>query len=296
MKKVYDPTCGSGSLLLHIAQTKKNKVSYYGQELNKTSFDLSRMNMIMHNIDYDKFDIRRADTLESPQHVGQKFDRVFANPPYSADWSMDDKFKTDKRFSAVDKLAPKGKADWAFVQHMWSQLSTDGIMGVVLPHGVLFRGGAEGKIREHFIQKLNGLDAVIGLPVNMFYGTTIPTCILIFKKCREEDNNILFIDASNEFEKQKTQNTLLQHHINKIIDTFKSRETIDKYSYLASLDEVKENGYNLNIPRYVDTFEEEEPVDLDAVSAELKAIDTEMADTDNTIASFCDELGIAKPF
>jgi type I restriction enzyme M protein len=165
-----------------------------------------------------------------------------------------------------------------------------------LPHGVLFRGKAEGHIRKYLIEDKNYLDAVIGLPAGLFYGVTIPVCVLVFKKCREDSSNILFIDASNEFEKVKAQNYLTDENVAKIIDTFKSRETIDKYSYLASLDEVKENDYNLNIPRYVDTFEEEEPVDLDAVSTELKAIDIEMADTDNTIANFCDELGIAKPF
>jgi type I restriction enzyme M protein len=179
---------------------------------------------------------------------------------------------------------------------MIHQLDENGTMAVVLPHGVLFRGGAEGHIRKYLIEDKNYLDAVIGLPAGLFYGVTIPVCVLVFKKCREDSDNILFIDASNEFEKIKAQNYLTDENVAKIIDTFKSRETIDKYSYLASLDEVKENDYNLNIPRYVDTFEEETPVDLDAVSAELKAIDTEIVETNNTIASFCDELGIAKPF
>ena len=169
-------------------------------------------------------------------------------------------------------------------------------MAIVLPHGVLLPGAAEGHIRKYLIEDKNYLDAVIGLPANIFYGTSIPTCVLVFKKCREDSSNILFIDASNEFEKVKAQNYLTDENVAKIIDTFKSRETIDKYSYLASLDDVKENDYNLNIPRYVDTFEEEESVDLDAVSAELKAIDAQMLETDNTIASFCNELGIAKPF
>jgi len=179
---------------------------------------------------------------------------------------------------------------------MIHQLDENGTMAIVLPHGVLFRGAAEGHIRKYLIEDKNYLDAVIGLPANIFYGTSIPTCILVFKKCREDSGNILFIDASNEFEKVKAQNYLTDENVAKIIDTFKSRETIDKYSYLASLDEVKENDYNLNIPRYVDTFEEEVPVDLDAVAKELQAIDTQMLDTDNAIASFCDELGIAKPF
>ena len=169
-------------------------------------------------------------------------------------------------------------------------------MAVVMPHGVLFRGAAEGHIRQYLIKEKNYLDSVIGLPANIFYGTSIPTCILVFKKCREDSSNILFIDASNEFEKVKNQNILTDENVAKIIETFKSRETIDKYSYLASLDEVKENDYNLNIPRYVDTFKEEALVDLDVVSKQLQALDSEMAETNNTIAKFCDELGINKPF
>jgi type I restriction enzyme M protein len=179
---------------------------------------------------------------------------------------------------------------------MIHQLDENGTMAIVLPHGVLFRGAAEGHIRKYLIKDKNYLDCVIGLPANIFYGTSIPTCVLVFKKCREDSSNILFIDASSEFEKAKNQNVLTNENVSKIINTFKSRDEIEKFSYLASLGEVKENDYNLNIPRYVDTFEEEEPVDLDAASKELQALDSEMAETDNTIASFCDELGIAKPF
>jgi type I restriction enzyme M protein len=203
---------------------------------------------------------------------------------------------SDDRFSQYGRLAPRTKADFAFVQHMIHQLDENGTMAIVLPHGVLFRGAAEGHIRKYLIKDKNYLDCVIGLPANIFYGTSIPTCVLVFKKCREDSSNILFIDASSEFEKAKNQNVLTNENVSKIINTFKSRDEIEKFSYLASLGEVKENDYNLNIPRYVDTFEEEEPVDLDAASKELQALDSEMAETDNTIASFCDELGIAKPF
>ena len=296
LKSVYDPTCGSGSLLLRVAKEVDDVSNFYGQELNRTTYNLARMNMILHDIHYRKFDIKQEDTIEHPQHIDERFEAVVANPPFSAKWSANELHMSDDRFSQYGKLAPKSKADFAFVQHMIHQLDENGTMAIVLPHGVLFRGSSEGHIRKHLIEDKNYLDAVIGLPANIFYGTTIPTCILVFKKCREDSSNILFIDASSEFEKAKNQNVLTDENLTKIMGALKGRETIDKYSYLASLAEVKENNYNLNIPRYVDTFEEEEPVDLDVVAAELKVIDAQMTDTDNTISSFCDELGIAKPF
>lgn len=296
LKSVYDPTCGSGSLLLRVAKEVDDVSNFYGQELNRTTYNLARMNMILHDVHYRKFDIKQEDTLEHPQHIDERFEAVVANPPFSAHWSANPLHMSDDRFSQYGKLAPKTKADFAFVQHMIYQLDESGTMAIVLPHGVLFRGAAEGHILRHLIEDKNCLDCVIGLPANIFYGTSIPTCILVFKKCREDSDNILFIDASNEFEKIKAQNYLTDENVAKIIDTFKRRETIDKYAYLASMDEVKGNDYNLNIPRYVDTFEEEVPVDMDAVSAELKAVDVQMLETDNTLAKFCDELGIATPF
>jgi len=182
------------------------------------------------------------------------------------------------------------------VQHMIHQLADNGTMACVLPHGVLFRGGAEGHIRQYLIKDKNQLDAVIGLPANIFYGTSIPTCILVLKKKREHSGNVLFIDASQHFEKVKTQNVLRPDDINKIITAYKARTAEDKYSYVAPLSEIAENDYNLNIPRYVDTFEEEEAVDLKAVSKELKKLDTDMKATDARIAEYCKELGIESPF
>ena len=296
LKSVYDPTCGSGSLLLRVAKEVDVVSKFYGQELNRTTFNLARMNMILHDIHYRNFDIQQEDTLEHPQHIDKRFEAVVANPPFSRNWSANPLHMSDDRFSQYGRLAPRTKADFAFIQHMIYQLDENGTMAIVLPHGVLFRGGSEGHIRKYLIEDKNYLDCVIGLPAGLFYGVGIPVCVLVFKKCREDSSNILFIDASNEFKKVKAQNYLTDENVDKVIDTFKSRETIDKYSYLASLDEVKENEHNLNIPRYVDTFEEEDSIDLDVVSAELKAIDAEMVDTDNTIAKFCDELGIAKPF
>lgn len=296
LKSVYDPTCGSGSLLLRVAKEVRDVSVFYGQELNRTTYNLARMNMILHGVHYTKFDIKQEDTLEHPQHVDQVFEAVVANPPFSAHWSANQLFITDDRFSQYGKLAPKTKADYAFVQHMLHHLADNGTMAVVLPHGVLFRGAAEGHIREYLIKDKNWLDAVIGLPANIFYGTSIPTCILVFKKCRVEDDNILFIDASQHFEKVKNQNYLREEDIERIITTYRSRETIDKYSYAAFLKEIRENDYNLNIPRYVDTFEEEEPVDLDAVSTELKALEEDMKATDEQIADFCRQLNISTPF
>ena len=291
LQNVYDPTCGSGSLLLRVG--KETKVSsYYGQEFNSTTYNLARMNMLLHGVSFKHFDIKNADTLENPKHKDMKFDAIVANPPYSAQWSADNKFIEDERFSAYGKLAPKSKADFAFIQHMIFQLSDNGTMAVVLPHGVLFRGASEGTIREYLIKEKNYLDAVIGLPANIFYGTSIPTCILVFKKCRENEDNILFIDASKEFEAGKNQNRLRDEDVDKIIETYKNREEIEKYSHVASLQEVEENEYNLNIPRYVDTFEEEEEIDIKQVQQELKDLDKQIEEVDKELNVYLKELGL----
>ena len=232
-------------------------------------------------------------TLEHPQHKDLKFEVVVANPPFSAKWSGDNNplLKDDERFNKYGKLAPKSKADFAFVQHMIHHMADNGAMAVILPHGVLFRGNAEGKIRKYIIEKLNYLDAVIGLPANLFYGTGIPTCILIMKKCRKQDDTILFIDASQHFEKSGNQNTLTDEHVDRIVDAYQRREAIDKYSYVATLEEVQENDWNLNIPRYVNTFEEEEPVNIAAVAKDLKALELDMQKTDKTIDNFLSGTG-----
>lgn len=296
LKSVYDPTCGSGSLLLRVKREVEDVSEFYGQELNRTTYNLCRMNMILHGVHYSQFDIKQEDTLEKPQHLDKRFEAVVANPPFSAHWSASQIFMSDERFSQYGRLAPATKADFAFVQHMLHQLADNGTMAVVLPHGVLFRGAAEGHIRKYLIEEKNYLDAVIGLPANIFYGTSIPTCILVFKKCREDSQHILFIDASNDFEKVKTQNILRNSDIDKIIDTYKERKTLDKYSYLAPLAEIKDNDYNLNIPRYVDTFEEEEEIDLNLVANQIKELDEQMKLTDAKIADFCKQLNIPTPF
>jgi len=294
IKNVYDPTCGSGSLLLRISKEAR-VANFYGQELNTTTFNLARMNMILHGVKYGDFDIKQGDSLENPQHKGMYFDAIVANPPFSAKWSADKSFMDDSRFSAYGKLAPKSKADYTFVQHMIYHLNENGTMAIVLPHGVLFRGASEGKIREYLVGEKNYLDAVIGLPANLFYGTSIPTCVLVFKKCRFDDDEILFIDASKDFEKVKNQNKLRKEDIDKIIQTYANREEIDNYSHNTTIDEIKENDFNLNIPRYVDTFEEEEPVNLDEVCDELERISKEMDEVDAEIDKYCKELGIRTP-
>ena len=293
LKSVYDPTCGSGSLLLRVAREVKDVNNFYGQEMNRTTYNLARMNMILHGVHYLKFDIKQEDTLEHPQHLNDMpFEAIVANPPFSAKWSANPLFLTDDRFSQYGRLAPASKADFAFVQHMIHHLAENGTMAIVLPHGVLFRGAAELHIRRYLIEQKNYLDAVIGLPANIFYGTSIPTCILVFKKCKEDPDHILFIDASKDFEKVKNQNMLREEDIDKIVETYRNRTEIEKYSHLATLKEVEENDYNLNIPRYVDTFEEEEPVDIDLVMQEIKSLEAKRSELDKEIEGYFKELGL----
>jgi len=296
LKSVYDPTCGSGSLLLRVAKEVKEVNNFYGQEMNRTTYNLARMNMILHGVHYRKFDIKQEDTLEHPQHLNDlPFEAIVANPPFSAEWSANPLFTSDDRFSQYGKLAPSSKADFAFLQHMIHHLAENGTMAIVLPHGALFRGGAEQHIRKYLIENKNYLDAVIGLPGNIFYGTSIPTCIMVFKKCRENPNNVLFINASEYFERG-TQNILRNDDIDRIITTYRERKEVEKYSSLATLEFIAENEYNLNIPRYVNTFEEQEKVDIAVVSKQLKSLEKEMKNTDTELIAFCKELNIDTPF
>jgi type I restriction enzyme M protein len=295
LKSVYDPTCGSGSLLLRVAKEVKEVSNFYGQELNRTTYNLARMNMILHGVHYRQFDIKQEDTLEKPQHIDKEFEAIVANPPFSAQWSASQLFMSDDRFSQYGKLAPSSKADFAFIQHMIYHLSENGTMAVVVPHGVLFRGGAEGHIRQYLIEDRNYLDAVIGLPANIFYGTSIPTAILVFKKCRENPEDVLFINAADLFERG-TQNTLRQEDIDRIVTTYRERNEIEKYSSLAKLDLIAENEYNLNIPRYVNTFEEQESIDIAVVAKQLQSLEKEMKNTDAELTAFCKELKIDTPF
>jgi type I restriction enzyme M protein len=296
LKSVYDPTCGSGSLLLRVAREVSNVAQFYGQEMNRTTYNLARMNMILHGVHYRQFDIKQEDTLEHPQHIDLKFEAIVANPPFSAQWSANPLFGSDDRFSQYGKLAPGSKADFAFVQHMIYHLAENGTMALVLPHGALFRGGAEQHIRRYLIETKNHLDAVIGLPANIFYGTSIPTCIMVFKKCREHPDDVLFIDASQDFEKIKTQNILRSTDIEKIIETYRHRIDIEKYSKVVQTRFIASQDYNLNIPRYVDTFEAEASIDIEQTARDLRDLDEKMAATDRIIADFCKELNIESPF
>ncbi|MBQ4889293.1 type I restriction-modification system subunit M [Shewanella sp. MMG014] len=302
LKSVYDPTCGSGSLLLRVAKEANNPdLKFYGQEQNPSTFNLARMNMIMHDVHYNRFDIQNDDTLETPMHFEERFDAVVANPPFSAAWSASPLHLNNDRFADYGKLAPKGKADFAFVQHMIHQLNDNGTMAVVLPHGVLFRGAAEGHIRRHLIKEKNYLDMVIGLPANIFFGTPIATCILVLKKHRKADDNILFIDASAHYEKGTNNNVMRDSDLERIINAVTEREKmtdkeLDKFAYVATQQDLSDNDYNLNIPRYVDTFEEAEPVDLSLVAKQLVANDKAMVDIDISITNYCKELGISAPF
>lgn len=293
LRSVYDPTCGSGSLLLRVAKEVKDVGDFYGQEMNRTTYNLARMNMILHGVHYRNFDIKQEDTLEHPQHEGMLFEAIVANPPFSAKWSANKIFESDDRFSEYGKIAPGSKADFAFVQHMLHHLDEDGAMAVVLPHGVLFRGGAEGIIRE-FLLKKNWLDAVIGLPANIFFGTGIATCILVFRKCKETED-VHFIDASSCFEKGKKQNFLLDEHVERIIDAYDNRSQEKHFSHVATRDEIKSNDFNLNIPRYVDVYQEAAEIDLPAVASELRAISGKMEEIDAEIRRFCKDLDVESP-
>lgn len=303
---VYDPAMGSGSLLLTVQDELKNghdkgRVSFEGQELNTTTYNLARMNLMMHGVDYQNMDLRNADTLEDDWPSRQvngvstpvTFDAVVANPPYSAKWDNSDSKMKDPRFKDYGKLAPKSKADYAFVLHGLYHLDREGTMAIVLPHGVLFRGAAEGMIRQAIIEK-NYLDAVIGLPEGIFFSTGIPTVVLVFKKNRT-DKDIFFIDASNDFEKGKKQNILRDQDVDKIIETYQKREDVEKYAHVADMAEIKENDFNLNIPRYVDTFEEEEPVDAEALLQNMTEIDSEIAELTQKINEQMDDLVATNP-
>ncbi|GEO58016.1 type I restriction-modification system subunit M [Companilactobacillus bobalius] len=295
---VYDFACGSGSLLLTVQEQIKNRsLFYYGQELNTTTYNLARMNLMMHDVSYMNMDLRNADTLESDWPDGvdssgidhpRSFDMVVANPPYSAHWNNEDNKMKDPRFKEYGGLAPKTKADYAFLLHGLYHLSNEGTMAIVLPHGVLFRGAKEEKIRKALLNK-NQIDAVIGLPAGLFYSTGIPTLVMVLKK-NKTNKDVMFIDASNNFEKGKNQNILRDDDINKIINTYKERKDVDKYAHIAPMSEIEENEFNLNIPRYVDTFEPEPEIDLGEVTKEIRENNKKIMENKNELLSMMKEL------
>jgi len=295
---ICDPACGSGSLLMKcgrkvVSNHQSKQYALYGQEAIGSTWSLAKMNMFLHGEDNHK--IEWGDTIRNPKLLDKDgnlmlFDVVAANPPFSLDkWGHDDA-EHDKFGRFRRGIPPKTKGDYAFISHMVETLKPKtGRMGVIVPHGVLFRGSSEGVIRQKLVDE-NLLDAVIGLPEKLFYGTGIPAAILVFKK-QKSDNNVLFIDASREFKSGKNQNQLGEADIQKIIATYKARTNVDKYAYLATLDEIKENDYNLNIPRYVDTFEEEEEIDLVAVRKEREQLKSQLADLEVEMSKYLQELG-----
>ncbi|MDO4627748.1 MAG: type I restriction-modification system subunit M [Planctomycetia bacterium] len=310
--RIYDPTCGSGGLLLKVMRGLE-KYSIYGQELNAQTWALCVMNMFLHEIKLQK--IWQGDTLSEPKNIDEygnlkTFDCVVANPPFSLD-KWDSGFLsgagTDAKGKRLEKMSadldiydrftwgvpPASKGDYAFVLHMLKSLDPKkGRMAVVLPHGVLFRGASEGRIRQEIV-KHNLLDAVVGLPANLFSGTSIPACILVFRQNRQR-NDVLFIDASGEgnYEKDKNQNKLRDTDISRIMEAYRSRRTIPRYSYCATLEEIAENDYNLNIPRYVDTYEEAPLIDLDAVKRNISALEAELTEAKAKMERFMEELGL----
>ncbi len=300
---LYDPTMGSGSLLLTTASYMKSAgvrgaIKYYGQEWITTTYNLARMNLMMHGVEYNDISLRNADTLNSDWPDGvvegvdnpRMFDAVMANPPYSQKWDNQNR-EDDPRFRFG--VAPKSKADYAFLLHSLYHLKPDGRMAIVLPHGVLFRGATEEKIRKNLLESHN-IVAIIGLPEKIFTNTGIPTIIMVLEKNRATDD-VLFIDASKGFEKQKNSNKLRQEDIDKIVDTYLARKDSDKYSHVATMDEIRENDYNLNIPRYVDTFEEEEPIDTAKLLESMKTLSNEETQLKAELKEMMADLVVTNP-
>lgn len=293
---VYDAAMGSGSFLLNAGRYshEASLIEYFGQEINNSTYNLARMNMFLHGVTPERQHLNCGDTLDEdwPDEEPTNFDMVLMNPPYSYKWSANKGFLDDPRFSTYGVLPPKSRADLAFLLHGFYHLKNDGTMCIVLPHGVLFRGASEGKIRQTLLE--NGyIDAVIGLPENLFYNTSIPTTIIVLKKNRN-NRDVLFIDASQEYEKVKTQNELKDEHIQKILKTYLDRQDIDKFAHVASYEEIVENEFNLNIPRYVDTFEEPEPIDIVQVSQDIQDINRQLEAAQKDFLSMVDDLQVTE--
>lgn len=309
LNKVLDFTCGSGSLLLNLRNQLKKETNgkgtigkIYGQEKNITTYNLARMNMLLHGMKDTEFEIFHGDTLVNQWDIFNqmnpskkiKFDAIVANPPFSLRWEPNDTLEEDFRFKGYG-LAPKSAADFAFLLHGFhflgtDSLSDDGTMAIILPHGVLFRSGAEEKIRTKLLTE-NSIDTIIGLPANLFYSTGIPVCILILKKCRSKDD-VLFINASEHFDKEKRQNTLNEKHINRIVETYQYRKDIERYSRKVSMDEIEKNGYNLNISRYVSTTIDEIKIDLNEVNSKLVSVNEDIKKYTAIHNEFLKELGL----
>lgn len=301
LNKVLDFTCGSGSLLLNVrTQLKKAKGNIgkiFGQEKNITTYNLARMNMLLHGMKDTEFEIFHGDTLlnqwdllnELNPSKKIEFDAIVANPPFSLRWEPNDTLAEDFRFKSYG-LAPKSAADFAFLLHGFHFLKDGGTMAIILPHGVLFRGGSEARIREKLL-KDNHIDTVIGLPSNLFYSTGIPVCIMVLKKCKKEDD-VLFINASEHFNKEKRQNSLSDEHIRAIVETYQFRQEKDRYSRRVSMDEIEKNDFNLNISRYVNTSEDEIQIDLKEVNTKLTEINKSIKENTDKHNEYLKELGL----
>ncbi|HHU0103058.1 TPA: type I restriction-modification system subunit M [Legionella pneumophila] len=300
LESVFDFACGSGSLLLNV----RNQIGahgigkIYGQEKNITTYNLARMNMLLHGVKDSEFEIYHGDTLlndwdmlrEANPAKKPYFDAIVANPPFSYRWEPSEAMADDARFKSYG-LAPKSAADFAFLLHGFHYLKEQGTMAIILPHGVLFRGGAEERIRKKLLDD-GHIDTVIGLPSNLFYSTGIPVCILVLKKCKKSDD-VLFINASEHFEKGKRQNQLLPEHIEKIISTYQYRREEERYSKCVSTQDIRDkHGYNLNISRYISTVEPEEEIDLNSVHAELVALEQKIGEALDKHNTFLKELGL----
>lgn len=301
IERVLDFACGSGSLLLNVRhQLGEHGIGkFYGQEKNITTYNLARMNMLLHGVKDTEFEIFHGDTLDNEWPMlnernpanKTEFDAIVANPPFSLRWEPTEEMSKDFRFGNYG-LAPKSAADFAFLLHGFHFLSDSGVMAIILPHGVLFRGGAEERIRTKLL-KDGHVDTVIGLPANLFYSTGIPVCILVLKRCKKPDD-VLFINAAEHFEKGKRQNRLLDTHIDKIVDTYQYRNEIERYSRRVSMAEIEKNDYNLNISRYISTSVAEQEIDLGKVHADLLIAEQKISEVKNRHNAFLRELGLSE--
>ncbi len=294
VNKVYDPCCGSGSLLLKFAKVlgKENvRLGFYGQEINPTTYNLCRINMFLHDINYNNFSIKLGDTLTNPQHWDDEpFDAIVSNPPYSIKWDGDSNplLINDERFSPAGVLAPKGKADLAFTMHMLSWLSSQGTCAIVEFPGVLYRGAAEQKIRKYLIDN-NFVDCVIQLPADLFFGVTIATCIIVLKK-NKSDNNVLFIDASDEFVRKDTKNKLSAENIKNILDCYIARQSKKNFSHLATYNEIEKNDYNISVNKYVKKETQKEEINITQLNAQIKQIVAKQNELRSSLEQIIEQL------
>lgn len=296
VESVCDPCAGSGSLLLEVKKHCSNRTvnHYYGQEINHTTYNLMRQNMLMCGVPYKEFTVFNDDTIEHDNFADTKFQVQVANPPYSAKWSADKKFENDPRFSNCGALAPKSYADLMFLEHIVYHMDKDGRAAILLPHGVLFRGNKEKTIRRYLIENQNVIDAIIGLPAKCFMNTSIPICCIVLKKNRNSDN-IWFCDASKYYTAGRKMNELSDEDVDRIVNAYEQRAETPKFSHCATLEEIRENGFNCNIPRYVDTFEKEEQVDIQTVSSELAAIMKKTQTAIDRLNTMLKQLGFELP-